>query len=887
MSQTNLFTKANMPDVVYFDLQSTNVSNNSVNPPLPLRFVESRDAPIIQNSGDYYMNINRFSLDTYNLPVLLVEPDLADPFDPQRSIHKVAIMTDSANLKLDTPTVVDRLRFNTSTPSELAKQYGYCVSMSNDGNIIAIGAPASSYQYIDFTTGVLTTVLLRGRTYIGVKNTDSAGYSVTEIEISYTGQLRFGTSVSLSGDGTVLVIGTGGVASATLVPEATEYAIYNVQSGTIKWFDKYSSESTAENYASSVFSAINYDGSIIALGYPNYTPTSGGTVYGRYELIRYNKSAGTKSQLLSVNNTTSLRAGTALALSGSGAILAVTTNTGSGGGTVDVRFTTNDWTSQTLVSTGTIAKGFFGTSLSMSLDGLFFVVGAPTEATNGVVQAFTLNTSGAGTITSATVLSPASPVNTGSSAFGTSVALSGDGLTLQVGAVAYNGAQGAVQSFTFAGGSFTFRAQSTGFAPSVYYGASLANGADGNLFIVGAPSDSYGHAQVRALIYTSNTTLPSNLVNVASVVNVHWLPDNLTPTPSRTELNGRNTAQFRYYYCNSYNNFIDRVNVALREAYVENFTRLWDSWISTLPVTSNNTFIKAEFLNVVARNFPNPPFLDWNTSSLDATMYLNTLFSVVGNYYQPARTWNIVSTNRVSQTAQALPFHFKVAMNASLYALFNSFPAVETVINNEKFFILSMPEQVPTLRDFATVPIKSLSLVPDYNFLYPYYNASANEFTIPYPSGSVPTYSLEDYMIVFKQELSTIDTWCPINAIVFTSNTLPIVINQFSAVTTIGAEATPSAKGNEFALIITDLASNQQGFRPNVLYTPSAEFRRIDLTGNLPIRVIDINVFWRSKTGQLLPFYLGSGGSASLKIMFDKKIKGEKQKIQFDELKVK
>ena len=883
MSQTNLFTKANMPDVVYFDLQSTNVANNSTNPQLPLRFVESRDAPIIQNSGDYYMNINRFSLDTYNLPVLVVEPDLTDPFDPQRSIHKVAIMTDSANLKLDTPTVTDRLRFNTSTPSALVKQYGYCVAMSNDGNIIAIGAPASSYQYL--SSSGLQTVANRGRTYIGVKNTDSAGYSVTEIEITYTGALRFGTSVALSGDGSVLVIGTGGTAVSG-VPVASEYAVYDVATATIRWFDKYSSESTAEAYASSVYSALNFDGTIIALGYPDYTPTVGGTVYGRYELIRYNKTAGTKTQIISVNNTTTLKSGTALALSGDGAILAVTTNTSSAGGVVSVSYTSNDWTSQSTITTGTVAKGFFGFSLSMSLSGLFIVVGAPTEATNGVVQAFTISVS-AGTITSTTVLSPSSPVNTGSSAFGTSVALSTDGLTLQVGAPAHSGNRGAVQNFTFASGSFTLRAQSTGFESGVFYGASLNNGADGNLYIVGAPSDDYGHAQVRALIYTSITTLPSNLVNVASVVNVHWLPDNLTPVPSRSELNGRNTAQFRYYYCNSYNNFIDRVNVALREAYVENFTRLWNSWISTLPASANTTFIQAEFLNVVARNFPTPPFLDWNTSSIDATMYLNTLFSVVGNYYQPARTWNISGTNRVSATAQALPFHFKVAMNASLYSLFNSFPAVETVINNEKFFILSMPEQVPTLRDFATVPVKSLSLVPDYTFLYPYYTASTNEFVIPYPAGSVASYSLEDYMIVFKQELSTIDTWCPVNAIVFTSNTLPIVINQFSAVSTIGSEATPSAKGNEFALIITDLASNQQGFRPNVLYTPSAEFRRIDLTGNLPIRVIDINVFWRSKTGQLLPFYLGSGGSASLKIMFDKKIKGEKQKIQFDELKVK
>jgi hypothetical protein len=185
--------------------------------------------------------------------------------------------------------------------------------------------------------------------------------------------------------------------------------------------------------------------------------------------------------------------------------------------------------------------------------------------------------------------------------------------------------------------------------------------------------------------------------------------------------------------------------------------------------------------------------------------------------------------------------------------------------------MLNMPKQVASLRDNATIPLRALPLIPDYPFLYEYHNNETRELTIPYPSGSIATYPLQDYFIVLKQEISTIDAWCPISSIVFTSNQLPIIVSQFSSTNTTGNIPNPALVGNRFALVITDLMTNQQGFRPNLIYSPTAEYRRLSLTGNMGIRNIDINVFWRSKTGQLLPFRLPSGGSATLKLLFEKK----------------
>jgi hypothetical protein len=153
----------------------------------------------------------------------------------------------------------------------------------------------------------------------------------------------------------------------------------------------------------------------------------------------------------------------------------------------------------------------------------------------------------------------------------------------------------------------------------------------------------------------------------------------------------------------------------------------------------------------------------------------------------------------------------------------------------------------------------------------PYYDTATNTYTTE--RKTTTNYTYDNLYIRQVQEISTIDTWSPVNSIVFTTSTLPIVINQSSAKATLGAEEFSQIVSSGFDLIITDLQTNQQGSRPNVLYNPSAEYRRIDMTGNLPIQIIDISVKWRARTGQIMNFYLPRGGSCSIKILFERKDK--------------
>ena len=41
--------------------------------------------------------------------------------------------------------------------------------------------------------------------------------------------------------------------------------------------------------------------------------------------------------------------------------------------------------------------------------------------------------------------------------------------------------------------------------------------------------------------------------------------------------------------------------------------------------------------------------------------------------------------------------------------------------------------------------------------------------------------------------------------------------------------------------------------------------------GNRPLNMFDLQVYWKDRLGQLNPFYLSSGSTATIKILFSKK----------------
>lgn len=246
--------------------------------------------------------------------------------------------------------------------------------------------------------------------------------------------------------------------------------------------------------------------------------------------------------------------------------------------------------------------------------------------------------------------------------------------------------------------------------------------------------------------------------------------------------------------------------------------------------------------------------------SLINTAFATAMASVIANTggalsplfgaEQPVMTWDTTSNSAIlqaqeqyfdkSQTAKV-----RIYFNPPLFALFNSFPSL----------------------NFGTG--SNVSLGRNHQMVIANFGGIN---TILLPTNVTPP-AVQTVWTQMFQEFSTIDTWTPVASIVFTSNTIPIISNQLSAplVFNNGQSSTGIGNNANFAQIITDMATNQQVFKPNVLYSPTAEYRRIDMTGNTPLTNIDINVYWRDKLGQLIPFVLASGSSASIKFLFERK----------------
>jgi hypothetical protein len=127
------------------------------------------------------------------------------------------------------------------------------------------------------------------------------------------------------------------------------------------------------------------------------------------------------------------------------------------------------------------------------------------------------------------------------------------------------------------------------------------------------------------------------------------------------------------------------------------------------------------------------------------------------------------------------------------------------------------------------------------------------------------------------QEVSSIAIWNPVSAIIFASSLLPIKTTQTSLPRSIGSnENAFSSVGNNSNRLsaISDFAIAVDGnnqYRPMVIYNPSPEYRLIDMNSYMNLNRLDIIVYWKDTFGNIHPFELSPGNSASVKLMFRRK----------------
>ncbi len=139
------------------------------------------------------------------------------------------------------------------------------------------------------------------------------------------------------------------------------------------------------------------------------------------------------------------------------------------------------------------------------------------------------------------------------------------------------------------------------------------------------------------------------------------------------------------------------------------------------------------------------------------------------------------------------------------------------------------------------------------NFIYPVQNNGNNSTTA---LDGVPAFEM-------KGEYTNASAWRDFVSIVFTTGTLPVRY-----------EDDPSEDNGRplFRPIVTQFFDNSRGFgRQHIFYEPSAEYKRIDLLGNIPINTIDLDVFWQKRDGTPFALPIPPRSSVKMKILFEKK----------------
>lgn len=321
-----------------------------------------------------------------------------------------------------------------------------------------------------------------------------------------------------------------------------------------------------------------------------------------------------------------------------------------------------------------------------------------------------------------------------------------------------------------------------------------------------------------------------------------------------------------------FNAFI-QYNQPNRDLTIYSVTLTWNNPVAPFQQFNQQTFV-TWLPQDIASPLPQPPSLTQNKFQDDSTGYyycynyayfiqlINNAYAtcfgllnaqvtgaglVLPTTHAPVMTWN-GDRNIGVINADILGYNSTIAnkiliyMNLPMYNLFNTLPA----------YIES-----------GTSPIGKNFRVDTSSF--------GNSTVVGFPFYA-PTYNA---LQVF-QETTCVSVWSPISGIVITSNTLPINSTNISnpCIYINGIATNNNGNNSNVSPIITDFQAPDGAYKNSITYVPSAQYRYIDLTGNSPLYTIDVNIFWRNKINELIPFRLGPGCSCSIKILFQRKEQG-------------
>ena len=255
--------------------------------------------------------------------------------------------------------------------------------------------------------------------------------------------------------------------------------------------NKFSYEALPEDDTTGYTVAVSADGTTAAVGTPYATDGKGAVYVYKYSELGWSKIDTLTKDLGSTNG---LVFGSTVAISSDGNVIIVGGHQfdNSKGGAYVFRYNGTSWVEeQALLGTDTVSGDAFGISVDISADGNIAAIGAYDDdvganSTQGSAYIFRYNGS-----TWAEEQKLLDPNGASFDYFGYSVAISGDGNKVIVGATRKNSDKGGVVVFKYNGSSWdveaSFTPQDTAEYDVLLTGSSVDISADGNVAIISAP----------------------------------------------------------------------------------------------------------------------------------------------------------------------------------------------------------------------------------------------------------------------------------------------------------------------------------------------------------------------------------------------------------------
>jgi phosphodiesterase/alkaline phosphatase D-like protein len=378
--------------------------------------------------------------------------------------------------------------------------FGQSIALSADGDTALVGAPTAG--------GGAGAVLVFTRT--GSTWTQRA--ELTPASGEEIGDGAFGTSVALSSEGNTAVIGAPADsldAGAVWVFTRSSEGAWTQQGA--KLTPAVGEESLTGAFGSSV--ALSKDGAIALIGAPGDSGEAGAAwAFTRSEAGAWTQQ-GTKLTAKAGEETGSGAFGSSVALSKDGAIALIGApgDSGEAGAVWAFTYAEGAWTQQgaKLTGGGEEGEGAFGSSVALSKDGDTALIGGPgdgepgSEPLRGAAWVFTRSQAGAWAQQGEKLVAKTGEA-IGEGRFGSSVALSKDGAIALIGAPADNTNVGAAWSFTRSeAGAWSQQGQKltgSGEEGEGQFGSSVALSADGYTELTGGPADNTNTGAVWAFV---------------------------------------------------------------------------------------------------------------------------------------------------------------------------------------------------------------------------------------------------------------------------------------------------------------------------------------------------------------------------------------------------